>query len=70
MIVKCLAAAFLAGASMTGAASAQTAATQADSTTTSVTSHKVGEWRASRLVGVNVYNEAREDRRHQRRVFG
>ena len=59
MIYKCLAVAFLAGASMTGAASAQTASTQADSTT-NATSHKVGEWRASKLVGVNVYNEANE----------
>jgi sporulation protein YlmC with PRC-barrel domain len=58
MISKCLAIAFLATASMTGAASAQ-ATNQVDSTTTATT-HKGGEWRASKLAGVNVYNEANE----------
>jgi hypothetical protein len=58
MISKCLAIAFLATASMTGAASAQTA-TNLDQTT-SATTHKVGEWRASKLTGVDVYNEANE----------
>jgi len=43
---------------MTGAASAQTA-TNLDPTT-SATTHKVGEWRASKLAGVDVYNEANE----------
>jgi sporulation protein YlmC with PRC-barrel domain len=59
MITKFLAIAFLATASMTGAASAQTATNQVDSTT-SATTHKVGEWRASKLVHVDVYNEANE----------
>ena len=59
MIFKCLAIAFLATASMTGVASAQTATNQVDSTT-SATVHKVGEWRASKLAGVDVYNEANE----------
>jgi sporulation protein YlmC with PRC-barrel domain len=59
MISKCLAIAFLATASMTGAASAQTAASQVDSTT-SATMHKEGEWRASKLAGVDVYNDANE----------
>jgi len=59
MISKCLAIAFLAIASMTGAAAAQTATNQAASTT-SATTHKEGEWRASKLAGVNVYNEANE----------
>jgi sporulation protein YlmC with PRC-barrel domain len=59
MISKCLAIAFLATASMTGAASAQTATNQADSTT-SATTHKEGEWRASKVVHVDVYNEANE----------
>lgn len=54
MISKCLAIAFLVTASMTGAASAQTATNQMDST------HKVGEWRGSKLAGVDVYNEANE----------
>jgi sporulation protein YlmC with PRC-barrel domain len=58
MISKCLAIALIA-ASMTGAASAQTATNQVGSTT-SATTHKVGEWRASKLAGVDVYNEANE----------
>ena len=59
MISKRLAIAFLAIASMTGAAAAQTATNQAASTT-SATTHKEGEWRASKLAGVDVYNEANE----------
>ena len=59
MISKCLAIAFLATASMTGAASAQTATNQVASTT-SATMHKEGEWRASKLAHVDVYNEANE----------
>jgi sporulation protein YlmC with PRC-barrel domain len=59
MISKCLAIAFLAIASMTGAAAAQTTTNQAASTT-SATTHKEGEWRASKLAGVDVYNEANE----------
>ena len=50
MISKWLAIAFLA-AVITGPASAQT---------TSATTHKEGEWRGSKLVGVDVYNEANE----------
>src|SRR5580692_1938937 len=59
MIYKCLAIAFLATASVAGAALAQTATNQVDSTT-SATAHKDGEWRASKLAGVDVYNEANE----------
>ena len=59
MIYKCLAIAFLATASVAGAALAQTATNQVDSTT-SATTHKDGEWRASKLAGVDVYNEANE----------
>ena len=59
MIYKCLAIAFLATASVAGAALAQTATNQVDSTT-SATTHKEGEWRASKLAGVEVYNEASE----------
>jgi len=55
---KCLAIAFLAIASTTGAASAQTATNQVASTTSAT--HKEGEWRASKLVHVDVYNEANE----------
>ncbi|UGX99282.1 PRC-barrel domain-containing protein [Bradyrhizobium barranii subsp. barranii] len=59
MISKCLAIAILATASISGAASAQTATNQVASTT-SATTHKVGEWRASKLANVDVYNEANE----------
>src|SRR5246500_1930171 len=59
MISKCLAIALLAIAWTTSAASAQTATNQADSTT-SATTHKEGEWRSSKLAGVDVYNEANE----------
>jgi sporulation protein YlmC with PRC-barrel domain len=58
MIFKGLTIAFLAIATMSGAA-AQTATNQAASTT-STTAHKEGEWRASKLAGVDVYNEANE----------
>jgi sporulation protein YlmC with PRC-barrel domain len=59
MISKCLAMALLTTALMTGAVSAQTATNKMDSTT-SAAMHKEGEWRASKVVGVNVYNEANE----------
>ena len=59
MISKCFTIAFLVTASMTGAALAQTATNQVDSTT-SATTHNVGEWRGSKLAGVDVYNEANE----------
>jgi sporulation protein YlmC with PRC-barrel domain len=58
MFFKGLTVAFLAIASMTGAV-AQTATNQAGSTTSTAT-HKEGEWRASKLAGVDVYNEANE----------
>jgi sporulation protein YlmC with PRC-barrel domain len=58
MIFKGLTIAFLAIASVTGA-TAQTATNQAASTT-GTTTHKEGEWRASKLPGVDVYNEANE----------
>jgi sporulation protein YlmC with PRC-barrel domain len=58
MITKTLAAALLTTALMTGVASAQTAtANKAD---TSASMHREGDWRASKLAGVNVYNEANE----------
>jgi PRC-barrel domain len=60
MISKCLAIAFLATASMTGAASAQKTTNQVESTTNATAMHKVGEWRASKLAGVVVYNGANE----------
>jgi ribosomal 30S subunit maturation factor RimM len=42
---------------MTSVASAQTSTTKTDA---SATMHRDGEWRASKLVRVNVYNEANE----------
>ncbi|WP_038934988.1 PRC-barrel domain-containing protein [Bradyrhizobium japonicum] len=59
MIFKFLSIAFLTTASMIGAASAQTATNQ-EASTASVTPRKEGEWRASKLVHVDVYNEANE----------
>lgn len=61
MLSKYIAAALFTTALMTGVASAQTATTnKADVANPSVTMHKEGEWRASKLVGVNVYNEAND----------
>jgi sporulation protein YlmC with PRC-barrel domain len=61
MISKYIATALLTTALMTGVASAQTTTTKkADATNASATMHRDGEWRASKLVGVNVYNEANE----------
>jgi sporulation protein YlmC with PRC-barrel domain len=63
-MTKYLAAALLTTALFTCTASAQTASTKtaaADSAADrTASSHKEGEWRASKLVGVNVYNEANE----------
>jgi sporulation protein YlmC with PRC-barrel domain len=59
MISKYLAIAFVTTALMTGAASAQTTANKMDSTTSGAM-HQEGEWRASKLVGVKVYNDANE----------
>ena len=59
MITKYLAAALLSTALMTGVASAQTTTTTTDRTTTAMM-HKDGQWRSSKLVGVDVYNDANE----------
>jgi sporulation protein YlmC with PRC-barrel domain len=60
-MIKYLAAALLTTALLTGAASAQTStATKAATAGTAGTMHKKGDWRASKLVGVNVYNDANE----------
>jgi sporulation protein YlmC with PRC-barrel domain len=56
-MIKYFAAALLTSALFTCTASAQTAATK---TGTADTAHKEGAWRASKLVGVNVYNDASE----------
>jgi sporulation protein YlmC with PRC-barrel domain len=59
MIFKCLAAALLVTTWTIGDASAQTVTKQAESTTDALM-RKEGEWRASKLVHVDVYNEADE----------
>jgi sporulation protein YlmC with PRC-barrel domain len=63
-MTKYLAAALLTTALFTCTASAQTAANKtaaADSAAADrAVSHKEGEWRASKLIGVNVYNDANE----------
>ena len=55
---KYLAAALLGTALLTGAAYAQTATTDRSNINTAV--HKDGQWRASKLIGVNVYNDNNE----------
>src|ERR1700728_1832028 len=62
-MTKYLAAALLTTALFACTASAQTTSnkTAADrAASESAASHREGEWRASKLVGVNVYNEANE----------
>jgi sporulation protein YlmC with PRC-barrel domain len=64
-MTKYLAAALLSTALFTCTASAQTASNKtaaADSAAAdrAASAHKEGEWRASKLVGVNVYNDANE----------
>jgi sporulation protein YlmC with PRC-barrel domain len=59
-MTKYLAAALLTTALFTCTASAQTANKPAAADSTSASTHKEGEWRASKLVGVNVYNDANE----------
>jgi sporulation protein YlmC with PRC-barrel domain len=56
MITKYLAAALLSTALMTGVASAQTTTDRA----TTAMMHKDGQWRSSKLIGVDVYNDANE----------
>jgi sporulation protein YlmC with PRC-barrel domain len=60
MISKTIATALLTTALMTGVASAQTATANKDAANATATMHRDGEWRASKLAGVNVYNEANE----------
>jgi sporulation protein YlmC with PRC-barrel domain len=57
-MTRYLAAALLTTALFTCTASAQTASSK--NTNSAVSAHKEGEWRASKLVGVDVYNEANE----------
>jgi sporulation protein YlmC with PRC-barrel domain len=55
---KYLAAALLGTAILTGAAFAQNATTDRSNLNTAV--HKEGQWRSSKLIGVNVYNDNNE----------
>jgi len=55
---KYLAAALLGTALLTGAAFAQNPTTDRSNINTAV--HKEGQWRASKVIGVNVYNENNE----------
>jgi sporulation protein YlmC with PRC-barrel domain len=58
---KYIAIALLSTALMTGVASAETATTAAaDKADSSAMMHKEGQWRSSKLIGVDVYNEANE----------
>jgi sporulation protein YlmC with PRC-barrel domain len=59
MISKYLASALVITALGVNVAAAQTATTRAEVPTASA-AHRDGEWRASKLVGVDVYNEANE----------
>src|ERR1700693_720276 len=59
-MTKYLAAALLTTALFTCTASAQTPTNKTAASDTAATMHREGEWRASKLVGVNVYNEANE----------
>src|SRR3982074_798236 len=55
---KYLAAALLGTALLTGAAVAQNATTDRSNVNTAV--HRDGQWRASKLIGLNVYNDNNE----------
>jgi len=55
---KYLAAALLGTALLTGAAFAENATTDRSNVNTAV--HKEGQWRSSKLIGVNVYNDNNE----------
>ena len=58
MIMKSIAVALVSTALMTGSVFAQTATK--DRSDTNVAIHRDGEWRSSKLIGVDVYNEANE----------
>ena len=60
MITKYLAAALLSTALMTGVASAQTATMSTTDRATTAMMHKDGQWRSSKIIGVDVYNDANE----------
>ena len=58
MLFKSVAAALVTTALLGGAAFAQTPAK--DRSDTNVAVHRDGEWRSSKLIGVDVYNDANE----------
>jgi hypothetical protein len=58
MIMKSIAIALVSTALMTGAAISQTATK--DRSDTNVAVHRDGEWRSSKLIGLDVYNDANE----------
>lgn len=60
MITKYFAAALLSMMFLTTAASAQSTNTAVDRSNMSAPMHKEGEWRSSKLIGVDVYNDANE----------
>ncbi len=60
MISRYLTTALLATALMSGMASAQTGTGNTAATNASAAMHTESEWRTSKLVGLNVYNEANE----------
>jgi sporulation protein YlmC with PRC-barrel domain len=60
MISKYLATALVTTALMTGAVTAQTTTTTRTDANNATTMHHEGQWRASKLVGVDVYNEGNE----------
>lgn len=57
---KYFAAAMLTTALIAGAASAQTATANKTAADIAASAHREGEWRGSKLVGLNVYNDANE----------
>ena len=58
MIMKSIAIALVSAALLTGAAFSQTATK--DRSDTNVALHRDGEWRSSKLIGIDVYNETNE----------
>ena len=60
MIARYFAISLLTTALTSGMALAQTATSKTDASNASATTHTEGEWRASKLVGVDVYNETNE----------
>jgi sporulation protein YlmC with PRC-barrel domain len=58
MIIKSIAIALVSAALMTGAAFSQTATK--DRSDTNVAVHRDGEWRSSKLIGLDVYNDANQ----------